>query len=331
MEQETKKYDAWLQWSVTNRCNLRCSYCISGSPKGKNAELCEINIPALLGTLKRTNKVFKIGLTGGGEPFLVPNLTEACEAITERHYISLFTNLTSPRVKEFARRINPEKVLRIRASVHIKELERGKLADTYTANFLSLKERGFDVRAAAVACPSLTDEVDQYKRFFKQKGIDLEFAPFLGEFRGKKYPASYSEQELKVFDFRDSKKSILERYCPYGKVCNAGYNTGVVDPQGNISSCYLIKDKIGHIYNNILFREKQVVCPFKICYCPLNEFDPYLFKKSMEECGTDTRRVGFFVLQRLLMDKINKMAGILGIFLRTFYPRGYINSRNRYI
>lgn len=301
---ETKKYDAWLHWSVTNRCNLRCNYCISGYPKERNAELREINIPALLGALKRANKVFKIGLTGGGEPFLVPNLIEACEAITERHYILLLTNLTSPRVKEFARRINPENVLRIRASVHIKELERGKLADTYTANFLLLKERGFDVRAAVVAYPSLTDEADQYKRFFRQKGIDLEFGPFLGEFRGKKYPASYPERELKTFGFGESKESILARYCQYGKICNAGYNAGVVDPQGNIHSCYLIRDKIGNIYDNISFKEQQVVCPFKTCYCPFNEFDPYLFRKSMEECGTNARRVGFFVLRRSLTDKI---------------------------
>ncbi|KKU13899.1 MAG: Radical SAM domain protein [Parcubacteria group bacterium GW2011_GWC2_45_7] len=330
MGQETKKYDAWLHWSLTDKCNLRCNYCIAGSPSKKNAGLSEINIPALLGTLKRTNKIFRIGLTGGGEPFLVPNFVEACEAITERHYILLLTNLTSSRVKEFAKRINPERVLQITASTHIEELERCKLTDVYVAHFLLLKERGFDVRAREVAHPLLSAEAGHYKQFFKLRGIDLEFEPFLGEFRGEKYPASYSERELKIFDFRESKKSILERYCQYGKVCNAGYNTGVVDPEGNISSCYLIKDKIGNIYNNILFREERVVCPFKICYCPLNEFDPYLFKKSMEECGPSARRAGFFVLRHLLVDKINKIAGILGIFLRVFYPRGYINSRNFY-
>lgn len=51
-----------------------------------------------------------------------------------------------------------------------------------------------------------------------------------------------------------------------------------------------------------------------------NEFDPYLFKKSMEECGTNVRQVGFFVLQRSLADKIKNSGHIR--FLKGKFPWG---------
>jgi organic radical activating enzyme len=63
-----------------------------------------IDIPVLLRTLDATGKIFKIGFSGG-EPFLVPNIIDACVALMEKHYIELNTNLTSLKIKEFAERI----------------------------------------------------------------------------------------------------------------------------------------------------------------------------------------------------------------------------------
>lgn len=59
----------------------------------------KIDIPAFVKMLDRTRKIFKITSTGG-EPFLVPNLVEACEKITQRHYISFNTNLVTGEIRK---------------------------------------------------------------------------------------------------------------------------------------------------------------------------------------------------------------------------------------
>ena len=120
-------YDVSLQWSVTNRCNLNCHYCFQFDSEAKRyGEIYKIDIPAVIKTLNKTNKVFRIGFVGG-EPFLVPNMVEACTEITKKHYIAFNTNLTSSNIKEFSEKIDPKRVIHIVASLHIKELEKHNL------------------------------------------------------------------------------------------------------------------------------------------------------------------------------------------------------------
>jgi len=115
-------YDAWLEWTINNACNLHCDYCwfnlgeddylakedsleeISGffCAKGSN----EINLVLLRKALNKADKVFRVGLTAG-EPFLVPNIVDACAEITEKHFLSINTNLISDKIEDFAERINP--------------------------------------------------------------------------------------------------------------------------------------------------------------------------------------------------------------------------------
>lgn len=299
-QKELKGYDAWLHWAVTDRCNLNCAYCSTANKK--TARLPEINIPLLMATLERTKKTFRITFSGGGEPFLVPNLVEACMELTKKHYISFNTNLTNPRVKEFAVKINPGRVTRIGASLHIKELERTHLVERYVNHFLLLKEGGFRVRAKEVAYPSLCEEAEQYKEKFQGMGIELRFSPFLGECRGRKYPSSYTDKELKAFGLRGHREPPAEdrsdltavgRHYQYHQICNAGYNVGVVDTAGNISPCHLIKSSIGNIYADIKFRDNLIYCPFRFCGCPLNRYDSYLFEKALTESKAAPEKLHF--------------------------------------
>ena len=76
-------YDFWLHWYLSDRCYMTCAYC-SGWQHGDLAykPISTINIPELIATLDKTGLIFRISFTGGGEPFLVPNLTEACLELT---------------------------------------------------------------------------------------------------------------------------------------------------------------------------------------------------------------------------------------------------------
>jgi MoaA/NifB/PqqE/SkfB family radical SAM enzyme len=262
--------------------------------KKKTTNLSAIDIPLLINTLDKTNKIFRIQLTGigRGEPFLRPDIIKICEALTKKHYISLSTNLTSKNIAEFREKIDPQKVIYIVASLHIKELERLNLLDVFVSNFLLCKEKGFNMIAVEVAYPELFDEVGKYKGLFKKKGIEFGFYPFRGIYHSKEYPAAYTEEELEVFGL----KNIPDLRSPLGtrgKICNAGYNAGLIRSSGDIMLCYEVFKKIGHIYKGIQFKDHLIKCPITRCRCQLYRFDDYLYEKALKECKLSAPGGGF--------------------------------------
>ncbi|MBF0122389.1 MAG: hypothetical protein HQL21_03135 [Candidatus Omnitrophica bacterium] len=313
-----QKYDAWLQWSVVDICNMKCDFCLlplnqQDAPDSKKRifekffntiKVCgfsgafsvfqsvfrqalprrgpgRINIPALMRTLARTGRTFRIGFTGG-EPFLIPNLVEACEALTTKHYISLNTNLVSNDIKKFCDRIDPLRVVHFHASTHIKELERLNLLERYISNFVLCQTKGFNIFSREVAYPPLLSEVEKYKKLFGERGIDLTFGPFIGWYDGKQYPQAYTDDDIRAFGLNTTSDSDIRHFYQQGKLCNAGYNVGVVDAYGEIRPCYSIYRTLGNIYGDIRFRDKLIKCPFGFCDCPLKDFDNYLFDRALK-------------------------------------------------
>jgi organic radical activating enzyme len=296
-------YDAELHWALTFRCNLNCFYCfnhhlisltrikaalrlgILGIIKHfllgfwNKKTLTPINVSALINSLERTKKIFNISFTGG-EPFLVPNLIDACIAITKKHYISLITNLTTGNIKEFAKKINPKRVIYITASLHIKELERLNLLDTYIENFKLCQRKGFNIFAIEVAYLPILDEIEKYKTYFREKGIEIIFSPFQGYYNRKSYPMSYTPEELRIVGLNTLH---LEKFKSRGKICNAGYNIAVVSPTGSIIPCYQRHSALGNIYEKIEFMNKLITCPFNFCRCPFNTSGSYLFSKALKD------------------------------------------------
>ena len=73
----------------------------------------------------------------GGEPMLYPNFVSLAGLLTRGHYISLSTNLSTANAYEFADTVAGNRVISIRANIHI--LEREKIKDgvkEYFANFI---------------------------------------------------------------------------------------------------------------------------------------------------------------------------------------------------
>ncbi|MFX0023950.1 MAG: radical SAM protein [Candidatus Hermodarchaeota archaeon] len=278
------QYDAWLHLATSYNCNLECNYCIAGLRYlPKILTKTYLNLFALKNILNNSNKIYKINLTGG-EPFLAPNIVEACIELTKKHFISFNTNLTPKSVKEFAEKIDPERVLSIDAACHTKELERTNLLSRYIDNFLLCKNRGFNIRAIEVGYPPLLKESDRYIKFFLEQGIDLTYSPYFGSYKGKSYPDSYNEKELKILGLK--KKHINDWFHQYGKLCNAGYNVVIILPSGDMRYCIAINKSFGNVYKGIKFKDKLIRCPVKLCNCPMNIYDPYLFRKAMSEVGS---------------------------------------------
>ncbi len=272
LRNENQKYDAWLHWDVTKRCNLDCEYCF-GKITDTNMKVHSINIPKLLSTLDKTENTFRISFTGG-EPTLVPNFVGACKAITEQHYISFNSNLISKNIKQFAENIDTERVLHIHASFHYEELLNKNLLELFIKNYNLLEGKGFNVFAEVVAYPKLKSKLDAITKFAKENSITLTFAPFYGDYNGQTYPESYRQKDLELFKISETEISYFTQK---GELCNAGCNAAVVFSNGNIHPCHQIKKKIGNIYEGIEFSNELVKCPSKKCGCPLNKYDDYLF------------------------------------------------------
>jgi MoaA/NifB/PqqE/SkfB family radical SAM enzyme len=284
------KYDAWLHWSVSDQCIMNCDYCSSGRGVTRGPRT-SIDIQKLIATLDRTDKIFRIGISGGGEPFLVPNLVEACIELSKKHYLSFNSNFAEKRVREFIEKIDPQKVIYIIASCHIKALERRNLLETFINNFLLAKEKGINIRAVEVAYHPIINEIDKYRKLFASKGIQLDFNEFCGRYNDKDYPKAYTDEELDAFGFR---RPTVKIHYPdsnkHKRLCNAGYNVAYVNSNGDITPCESIKRIIGNIYEKIEFHKSLMVCPFKSCTCPLYLYDEKLFQKALYENRWHLRR-----------------------------------------
>jgi len=275
LRNENQKYDAWLHWDVTKRCNLDCDYCF-GKITDTSVKVHSIDIDKLVSNLDKTGKTFRISFTGG-EPTLVPNFIEACQKITEKHYISFNSNLISKNINKFSEKIDRERVLHIHASFHYDEFVEKGLLNRFIENYKLLENNGFNIYAEAIAHPMYKEKLDNIKGIANKNSLVLSFAPFYGIFNEQSYPESYSQEELDLFGISNKEISYFKQW---NELCNAGYNAAVVFSNGNIYPCHQLKTKIGNIYEEFDFNNELVNCPSKKCGCPLNQYDEYLFEQA---------------------------------------------------
>jgi MoaA/NifB/PqqE/SkfB family radical SAM enzyme len=240
-----------------------------------------VDVPALLKALENTGKVFRVTFTGGGEPLLIPNIVEAARALAEKHYLSFNTNLTSPRFKDLVKEVPREKLF-IHASFHTRELERKKLMGRFIENFRFGQERGIEIYAQEVAHPSLLPDVEHYRGMLRDNGIVLSFGPFHGEYQGRTYPASYTEEEIQGFNL-GRKGAKGAQFSQKGNLCNAGYNAVSANGDGQLTPCRDVRENLGNMFGEIRFQPEVRRCPVDACTCPVNFYDEPLFKLALSE------------------------------------------------
>jgi MoaA/NifB/PqqE/SkfB family radical SAM enzyme len=319
------KYDANIIWLVNDRCNLSCKYCenINNLP---NTPERIIDIDNLMKCIDKHKKRLLITLVGGGEPFLIRNIIPASEIISKNHYLLIFSNLTSDKIKEFSEKIKPERVENIIASLHIKELEKKGLTMKYIENYNLLKNKGFPITSTVVAHPTLIKDVERYKKYFLKNNIEIIFIPYLGYYKGKLYPEAYTEKDIEIFNF---KKDIRKTFSNLGEVCTAGYQYIYVLPEGKIQKCSGFKNQIGNIYESIKFDDKLVKCPFKICTCPLKKFNTRMYDKAIYKKSINPF-IKYKIVSRYISfnDYLLFILGTIGIKINTFNPRLYNRIKN---
>ncbi|MBN1799336.1 MAG: radical SAM protein [Spirochaetales bacterium] len=278
------EYNAALHCYFTWRCNFSCKYCFiyADDPKRlTKSSLSEIQTDKFMKVLNNTGKTFSI-VFSGGEPFLIPHFVETCAELSKDHYVSVATNLSLTReINKFMELLNPDRVRFILASFHIMELEKRNMIDVFFENYKNLKKAGFQVSAQTVGYPPLLESIEKYMKLFAKKNMDLQCAPFIGDYENKPYPASYSDEDLERIKYEG--ELVKSAYTWQGKKCNAGYNDGVVKTNGDVFYCMFSNEKIGNVYKGITFRDEMIRCPIEFCSLPLSIEDYSLYRDAIDE------------------------------------------------
>ena len=300
-----KNYKLLFNWSITLSCNFNCKYCnnkiienrtinmLQSTALGtfitnkiwsittKSKKKANYNIDKIVNFFNSTGKTAKIKLLGG-EPFLYPDFIELCIELTKYHFIDIETNLSINQIKKFADTINPERMEDIRASFHIEELEEKNLINRFIDNFLYCKKKGFTITAIVIVYPPIMEKILKYREILLKEGIILYSQPFVGYYKRKEYPSSYTKKEIKDLNIDFTYTSLTRN--TKNQSCSAGNSFFVILPSGDIYPCYQLLKKnknLGNINNGYKVSNKLIRCPYDKCYCDPKSMNKKLFENTI--------------------------------------------------
>jgi len=254
------KHDIEADWLLFTTCNYRCDYCfLSEASLGAKVRI-QATPEQWRAAFDRTGKTWLLHMSGG-EPSHYPDFVELCETLTERHYLSLNSNLTSPAMLDFAARIDPDRVSFINAGLHPEERERRNGHAIFLRHAEALLARGFPIMATAVATPEVLRNFDAIAESLRPIGLAPMPKLLQGAYAGGRYPASYTKEERALFRHysraaepayphlfggcrerpsidppmgRDHLKGLASYR---GQLCTAGQEFVWLGPDGNVMRC----------------------------------------------------------------------------------------------
>ncbi|MFA5856466.1 MAG: radical SAM protein [Candidatus Pacearchaeota archaeon] len=277
-----------ITWLINHNCNYNCPYCINNSKEIKKIvsnkkELSKKKIkdPEVFYEFFDSLKLpCKINI-GGGEPFLEERFIETCKNITKKHEISIITNLSSDKIYEFAKKINPKKVMFINASFHWTEINNEAKLKDFIKKYRYLKSKGFRISSTIVMWPPVFPKFNYIYNRLKKEGIYLRPVSFYGNFKNKNYPDSYNKNQLKFmkkfsdYSIKNLDKKNIEEYKMdiiknslsfKGILCSSGKDHIIIDSNGNIRKCLSSFDIIGNILEKKWTPNKNyAICKENIC------------------------------------------------------------------
>ena len=323
-------FDIEASWLLNLLCNFECAYCSSRAPI-EHPLVGRLTPEQYLDFFDSTGKTWMIHFTGG-EPFFHPDFLRLCQTLTTRHYISINSNLSSPRVRDFAANVEASRVQLIHCAVHVEQRDRRKGWRNLQSNVTALLASGFPLFASLVMTPAAFAEFPRVADLFATLGVPLIPKAIRGAFERRWYPQAYTESERAQF-CRFSEKAALTvqtaagqpfRHHPTinplldrdyidgipdftGILCSAGRTFVSIGYDGNISRCGQ-KTLLGNIFERRLdlFAEDRP-CDDEFCpyYCtrysrfkdeaPSNyplQTAPHVFKQALIIIRGVRRKIG---------------------------------------
>lgn len=204
----------YLRLSVTDRCDLRCAYCMPEDFKGYEEPgnwLTFDEIERLIGAFARLG-VKRLRLTGG-EPLLRRNLSELAGRLSSLPGIedlSLSTNAT--HLDKYAHVLRDNGVSRINVSLdslrreRIEQITGRDCLDKILAGLLAGKDAGFNpIKINMVALQGVNDdEIDAMVAFCIEHGFILRFIESM--------PIGSTGRKAKYLDLQPVKQRLRERF-----------------------------------------------------------------------------------------------------------------------
>lgn len=269
-----------ITWLINNKCNYRCGYCLNGFEEPPAFKI--LSPEEWFSIWKEVYDIYgtvSMQVTGG-EPTLYPGFFEIIRGISTMHNVELQTNLSwEPR--ELIGKVPAEHISRIGGSFHP---EFAKF-DVFLEKIAALRDAGFRVEVNYVAFPPILGSAQSYLDTARKKEIQFSIISFQGEYQGKRYPESYTEDEKKVLkglnvssgesaeamaDWDVEKKKIgrpEEAEEPL-RVCRMGQMYSWIKPDGDAMRCCKSDLLLGNIIKrtfNLLAQAQP--CRIKNCIC----------------------------------------------------------------
>ncbi len=212
-----KRKHTYLRISLTERCNLRCAYCMPAegvqlSPKFHIMTYDEIF------TIAKTfvdNGVTKIRLTGG-EPLIRKDVAVLFNKLSKLP-VELAITTNGITIDRYLRELKENNILNINVSLDtlneekFKEITRRNQFDKVYKNILLLVEKGFKIKINAVLIKDFNDdEIIDFINLTKELPISfrfIEFMPFDGNKWDLKKMVSYAEI-MKLVNNHFSKENV---------------------------------------------------------------------------------------------------------------------------
>ncbi len=281
-------YEIEADWHLLNTCNYRCAYCfLSAETLGEKLRV-RAEPRAWQEAFDTTGKTWLLHLTGG-EPSLYPGFVDLCQRLTERHFISLNSNLTHPAILDFAEKIDPARVSFINAGFHLAERENRKGVETFLSAADLLNRKGFPVFASLVSEPRTMERFQEAVELLRPIGLFPIPKIMRGYFEGRPYPQSYNADDKARFivhaaEAREAYRPILEGRAEAptinlfsdddvlegepdfrGQSCDAGRRFVRINPNGEVQRCSDVL-RLGNILDGT-FVPLDAATPCDTWYC----------------------------------------------------------------
>ncbi|MBN2344063.1 MAG: radical SAM protein [Deltaproteobacteria bacterium] len=245
------EYDYECGIEMFTVCNYHCEYCSGPRVKkslrrGRTKE----DADTVIRFFQQTEKTWLLGLSGG-EPTIHPHFYHFVNSLKSDHFFYMFSNLSFD-VTQFMNSVPADRVQYLKLSLHPK----GDM-DLFFENFSTLHRNGYNPVAIMVSAPGEFDRAKHLAEFCGKNEFPFTFSVMEGPYRGKNYPAEYTETERRFVESYTLEPGNLIRLISktsggmntFNLSCDAGSSSFVLDMEtGVIQRCESDKTVFGNVY-----------------------------------------------------------------------------------
>ena len=227
----------YMRLSVTDRCNLRCRYCMPAEGVCKKAHDAMLTEDEMITAVEAAASlgIKKLRITGG-EPLVKKNIISICRraaAVEGIKEVCLTTN--AHLLPKMAKELKEAGVKRLNLSLDTLDPEKyayitriGSL-DDFRAGFHAALDAGFEkVKINAVLIGGFNDdEILPLAELTRQYPVDVRF--------------------IEMMPMYDSGDFDAKSFVPYTRVLDALPETQLVNPDGSVAKLYRLPGAMGNI------------------------------------------------------------------------------------